>query len=254
MTDQENKLLEIVTDLATDHHPAVLRRLAERLKQARSARALDTSGIAIESSKTRALARTIEESGIALPEVASLLVGVSHGYQFAKDAQTVELVWTGPSSRLVSTRRTEQALIEIIEAAKRSLFITSFVAYDVTAVTKALQAALARSVAVRLLLEESAEHGGRVSIDGASAMRAALPAAGIYRWAQQDEKFLGGAVHAKVAVADESACFISSANLTGYAMEKNMEAGVVIRGGEVPAQLHRHLGALITTRILQLEE
>jgi phosphatidylserine/phosphatidylglycerophosphate/cardiolipin synthase-like enzyme len=35
----------------------------------------------------------------------------------------------------------------------------------------------------------------------------------------------------KVAVADGSICFITSANLTGYAMEKNMEMGVLIEVG-----------------------
>ena len=44
---------------------------------------------------------------------------------------------------------------------------------------------------------------------------------------------------------------ISSANLTGHAMEKNMEAGVLIEGGPTPKKLHRHLEALITTKQLQ---
>ena len=38
----------------------------------------------------------------------------------------------------------------------------------------------------------------------------------------------------KVAVADGNTCFITSANLTGYAMERNMEAGVLISGGTFP--------------------
>jgi phosphatidylserine/phosphatidylglycerophosphate/cardiolipin synthase-like enzyme len=41
-------------------------------------------------------------------------------------------------------------------------------------------------------------------------------------------------VHAKIAVTDEEFCFISGTNLTGHAMERNMEAGVLIKGGAIP--------------------
>ena len=61
-------------------------------------------------------------------------------------------------------------------------------------------------------------------------------------------------VHAKVAVADENFCFVSSANLTGHAMEKNMEAGVFIRGGATPRDLHSHLEALETTHVVARSE
>ena len=65
------------------------------------------------------------------------------------------------------------------------------------------------------------------------------------------DEFAGGKVHAKVAVCDEALCFISSANLTGHAMEKNMEVGVLIRGGALPQTLHRHLEALVTIKIVR---
>jgi cardiolipin synthase A/B len=81
-------------------------------------------------------------------------------------------------------------------------------------------------------------------------MKSALPTVKIFSWIDKDGGFTGGKVHAKVAVADESFCFISSANLTGHAMEKNMEAGVLIRGGATPSSLHRHLEALETTRVI----
>ena len=101
-----------------------------------------------------------------------------------------------------------------------------------------------------MLLEASDKHGGGVSIDAIGKMRAALPTARIYFWSEKGESFAGGKVHAKVAVCDETICFISSANLTGHAMEKNMEAGVLIRGGSVPIKLQNHLEALVTIKIL----
>ena len=64
------------------------------------------------------------------------------------------------------------------------------------------------------------------------------------------DDFIDGKVHAKVAVADGCECFLSSANLTGHAMEKNMEAGILITGGGIPRNLHEHLDALVTTGIV----
>lgn len=81
-------------------------------------------------------------------------------------------------------------------------------------------------------------------------MKTSLPMARILSWSEKDGNFAGGRVHAKVAVADERFCFVSSANLTGHAMEKNMEAGVLVRGGATPRDLHRHLEALVTTHVV----
>ena len=53
-----------------------------------------------------------------------------------------------------------------------------------------------------------------------------------------------------VAVADGNTCFITSANLTGYAMERNMEAGVLITGGQIPRMLNDHLRSLVETRVV----
>jgi len=47
-------------------------------------------------------------------------------------------------------------------------------------------------------------------------------------------------LHAKLAVADGESLFISSANLTNAAMQLNMELGVLICGGELPAQVVKH--------------
>ena len=55
---------------------------------------------------------------------------------------------------------------------------------------------------------------------------------------------------AGVSVVDGARAFITSANLTGHALEKNMEAGVLINGGPVPKTLSDHLQALIDVRVI----
>jgi hypothetical protein len=34
-------------------------------------------------------------------------------------------------------------------------------------------------------------------------------------------------------------------------MERNMELGVLVKGGELPFELHRHLEALISTKVIE---
>ena len=82
-----------------------------------------------------------------------------------------ELVWTGPSSKLIATRKTEQALLQVIDSARSRLFITSFVAYNIASIMKALERAIDRGVQVSMLLEASEVHGGGVSIDAIAKMK-----------------------------------------------------------------------------------
>jgi hypothetical protein len=98
---------------------------------------------------------------------------------------------------------------------------------------------------VSMLLELSQEHGGSLDFDVIGKMRTLVSGAQLYAWRDKTEPFSEGRVHAKVAVADGRVCFITSANLTGYAMDRNMEAGVLITGGHIPRLLNDHLQALV---------
>ncbi|MBS4045653.1 MAG: DISARM system phospholipase D-like protein DrmC [Alphaproteobacteria bacterium] len=183
--------------------------------------------------------------------LAGILVGAAFAHQHAQRECSVEFVWTGPTTPFVATRRTEQVLLDLISHAQSELFIVSFVAYDVSSVVDALNAAAARGVAIRILLETSTSHGGSLSIDPIATMRRCVPSAALYVWTDRPEPFTDGKVHAKVAIADSNIAFLTSANLTGHALERNMEAGVLIRGGSVSVGLQAHLYALIETKVIR---
>jgi cardiolipin synthase len=137
-----------------------------------------------------------------------------------------------------------------INSAEQSLFVTSFVAYDVSTIVKALNAANDRGVDIAMLLELSKGDGGSITFDTIGKMRELVPAAKLYAWRGKSDLFSEGRVHAKIAVADDKTCFITSANLTGYAMEKNMEAGVLISGGRIAKLLSEHLCSLVDMKIV----
>jgi phosphatidylserine/phosphatidylglycerophosphate/cardiolipin synthase-like enzyme len=248
------RLIEAVIELVSNTPPEKAKQLAAAIgKLAAPAKAGSLSSWA-SNQNAQARLSALQSAWAAAPippsELSGLLVGAIAAYEHAKAEQKIELVWTGPSSKLVATRKTEQVLLHVIDAARVKLFLTSFVAYDVASIMKALERAVNRGVAVSMLLEASSLHGGNISFDAIGKMKASLPSARVYSWAQKAGAFMGGSVHAKIAVADEAICFISSANLTGHAMEKNMEAGVLIEGGAIPASLHEHLEALVSTKVI----
>ena len=250
-----DELLAAISDLVSNTPSGRIAQLADAVRGLpgpTSSAKLNTWAVT-PGARTRLDRLTASWSSSAIPsgELAGMLLGASHAYRRARSESDTELVWTGPSSELVAIRKTEQALLQVINAARVRLFLTSFVAYDVASIMAALAKAVDRGVALSMLLESSDKHGGGVSIDGIARMRQALPSARAYFWKDKGDDFAGGKVHAKVAVCDEELCFISSANLTGHAMEKNMEAGILVRGGALPRTLHRHLEALVTIKIVQ---
>lgn len=194
-----------------------------------------------------------ENKEVSSIEVASALVSASLAAELASSRGSVEMVWTGPSSNLVPIRHTEQVLKEVIESARTKLFVVSFVAYNVPSIHDALNKAISRNVAVDILVESSQNTHSKIQVDSVPKLRRAVPKANIYIWDQsQIPSNMIGVVHAKCAVADESIAFITSANLTTAAMEKNVELGVLIRGGDLPTKLDQNLRSLIVSNIFKI--
>lgn len=246
------RLLEAVTAVVCLVSPEKIRALAGAIRKIEDAKAnvalSDVVGTATAKAVVERLVDAWRVTSIGSGELASMLLAASHAFESVSKHQSTELVWTGPTTPFVSARRTEQALLQVIGAAKQTLFVTSFVAYDVSTIVRAMNDASTRGVSISMLLESSQDHGGSISFDVIGKMRVLVPAAKLYAWRERATPFADGRVHAKVAVADGAVCFITSANLTGHAMEQNMEAGVLLTGGQIPKLLLDHLQALVDTK------
>ena len=248
-------LLDAVVDLVALVSPAKVRTVASALRGLASPESAPTPSTLADTPAARAavarlVATWLDQGSMSGDEVAGMLLGASETRLRVERELSVELVWTGPTTRFVPTRRTEQVLLDLIRSASTDLFLVSFVAYDVPSVAAAMNEATSRGVRVRVLLEASTSHGGSLAVDPAAIMRSQVPAAQILTWKRKPEPFVDGKVHAKVAVVDATRAFVTSANLTGYALEKNMEAGVLIHGGPVPRTLRDHLDALIDVGVI----
>jgi phosphatidylserine/phosphatidylglycerophosphate/cardiolipin synthase-like enzyme len=175
--------------------------------------------------------------------------------QLPRARQSLEIVWTGPASKESAFRRTDQALLALIQQAKTSIIIVTFAAYKVPHIAAALVAAAARGVQVTLILESVEESDGKVTVSAITGLGKELAnAVAVYVWPLEnrgtDSAGKRGSLHVKCAVADANAALISSANLTAYAMNLNMELGLLVKGGEVPRDLDAHLRALIQNRVV----
>lgn len=78
------------------------------------------------------LATAWRHTKVGSDELASMLLAASHVYTKVSSEQSAEARVDRPTTPFVSARRTEQALLQVINSAERSLFITSFVAYEVS--------------------------------------------------------------------------------------------------------------------------
>lgn len=197
----------------------------------------------------RRLLKEAKVHNIAASRLAGMLEGASCVVEHHQELSP-ELVWTGPVPAGTATRQTEQVMLEVIRSARKRLFLTSFVAYKVDRIITALNEAADRGVDVKILLESSEEKGGNLSVDSVALMRKVLPRTRFFVWQRRSDEFVGGSAHAKVAVADDRLAFVTSANLTGHAMEKNMEAGVLLRGGEHPKKLAEYLESMVSTAVI----
>ena len=145
-------------------------------------------------------------------------------------------VWTGPDSTAGHGRLTLAVVADLIDEAERELVLASYATVPGDNVRQALHAAVERGVALTLLLERPQDNpkfrGHSDPFPGLSARRLAWQAAA---------RPLDAAMHAKVLVVDRRTALVGSANLTGHALERNLECGLLVRGGPVPTLLADHL-------------
>lgn len=158
----------------------------------------------------------------------------------------VDVVWSGPADLMAGhARLTSATIVDLIGQARTKLLIVGYAVHDEPSVTHALHAAVSRGVRLTLLLERAVDNPGFTGRGPAfaalDARRLAWPGAA---------RPPGGALHAKILVVDEAKVLIGSANLTGAALARNLECGLVVDGGPVPASIWADVEQLLAGRTL----
>jgi phosphatidylserine/phosphatidylglycerophosphate/cardiolipin synthase-like enzyme len=216
---------------------AFARRLADALRQGPLAvEQLESSAVLPNSAYVVRQAADLSRHGHG-PYAAGVLTALLDS---EADLPQITPVWTGPDSQRPGGRLTLAVLADLIDQAEQSILLASYATLPSPQVRSALEAAVNRGVEVTLLLERASDNPGFSGPDdplpGLSARRMHWP---VHR------RPSGAAMHAKVLVIDDHLALVGSANLTGAALERNLECGLLIRGGSTPAALREHLLSMI---------
>jgi phosphatidylserine/phosphatidylglycerophosphate/cardiolipin synthase-like enzyme len=163
--------------------------------------------------------------------------------------QRPEVVWSGPQPKNKSIFTTAGTLFEIVQNAQHRLLLVSFSAYPIDGLVSLLAAAHERGVAIRFVLESSADSGGKLTYDAATPFKALRGRATFYVWPPL-KRNAGAVLHAKALVADGKTAFVTSANLTGHAIDTNLELGLRLADTNVASEIEQHIDALIAEQIL----
>ena len=175
--------------------------------------------------------------------------------QAHRKKQFVELVWTGPVADAGPFRRTEQAVLQVLDSAQQRITLVSYAVYKIPQIGQALVAAARRGVQIKVVVETPNRIEGQGEYDTLQALGADVGAcAAVYYWPEEKRAVAEGGkvgiLHVKCAVADGRCLFLSSANLTEYAFSINMELGMLVRGGPLPQQVEDQFDALIENGVL----
>jgi phosphatidylserine/phosphatidylglycerophosphate/cardiolipin synthase-like enzyme len=190
--------------------------------------------------------------------VAIALQTAALSEQTHRDSQSVELVWTGPETEQTPFRRTEQAILQVLDGANHRITLVSFAVYRIPNIGNALVRAAKRGVRLTVIVETPDKIDGESEYSTIRALgREVAACSTVYFWPKDkrplSDKNKVGILHVKCAVADGERLFLSSANLTQQAFTINMELGMLVRGGTIPKRVEQQFDLLIQTgQLLQV--
>jgi phosphatidylserine/phosphatidylglycerophosphate/cardiolipin synthase-like enzyme len=163
-----------------------------------------------------------------------------------------ELVWTGEVGVAAGIRSTLPVVREMLQWATRSVVVVTYSMWIGEEQTGAVITRLAElssaGVDVTFILDRRYRDSWNIT-----QLKVAWPAQRrrptVYSW--QDEKDEIAKLHAKVFIVDRRDLLITSANLTGRGMRRNLEFGLRVVGRPAK-EAADHLDALIRDGVFQL--
>jgi phosphatidylserine/phosphatidylglycerophosphate/cardiolipin synthase-like enzyme len=186
------------------------------------------------------MADTGEDYAVA----AAYLRGYAAAWARAESEVDVSTVWTGPTTGQVPTKSTAASLTALARRARNELIAMTYSARSYPPLTAALADAVGRGVRVDLIVETLRGAGGLLQGPEPARAFARIPGIRLWTWDHDRRGDPPGRLHAKLAVADRTELWLGSANLTESGLHKNLEAGVLVRGGAAPGRVVEHIRAL----------
>lgn len=204
--------------------------------------------------------KRLDADGIPGPAIA---LALDVAARTAAQADRPQLVWSGPEVPGLQARDTRRVYEELVASAERSLWIGTYAYYEGKRAFKTLATRMERvpGLQVTLLLNIQRKPRDTTSSEelvvrfadrfwGSDWPGERSPAV-FYDPRSLDPAGNEGVLHAKAVVADDQAVFVTSANLTEAAFDRNIEAGVLSHDRFLAASLSRHFRVLIDRGLLR---
>ncbi len=152
-----------------------------------------------------------------------------------------DLVWSGPEVLGLHARDTRRVYEELLGCAQHSIWASTYAFFDGPKAFEVLARRMEAvpELSVTLLLNIQRKRGDTTVSE--NLVRAFADRFWTFDWPGSsrphvfydpralDQEGPGGVLHAKAVVKDDEAVFITSANLTEAALDRNIELGVLIR-------------------------
>jgi phosphatidylserine/phosphatidylglycerophosphate/cardiolipin synthase-like enzyme len=177
----------------------------------------------------------------------------------------VDLVTTGPEAGGVANRSTGVVVADLFRSAQRSVLVAGYAIYQGQKIFQSLAERMERcpDLHVRMFLDVPRARGDTSSISNQIARfvqtfktsqwpnKALMPQ--VYCCEQIMEAHDGkpGALHAKCIAVDDQQVFVSSANFTEAAQDRNIEVGLLVRSAVLSERLTRFFEALVDSHHFQ---
>jgi hypothetical protein len=201
----------------------------------------------------------LERSGISGPAAAIWIRTVDVAIS---QTPRPDLVWSGPEVPGLHARDTRRVFDELLGSAQRSVWASTYAYFDGPRAFHVLAHRMEEQAAVNVILllniqrkrgdTTAADHLVRRfadrfwSIDWPGSSRPTV----FYDPRALELEGPAGVLHAKAIVVDDEVVFITSANLTEAALDRNIELGLLVRDRALAVSVSTHFRTLIDRRLL----
>lgn len=201
----------------------------------------------------------VGRAGVSAPTAAAWIRSLERA---TARVRRPELVWTGPEVPGLHARDTRRVYEELLGSAERSVWASTYAFFDGPRAFEVLARRMdARpDLRVTLLLNIQRKRGDTTAsehlvrrfadrfwtADWPGTRRPAV----FYDPRALEPEGPAGVLHAKAVVADDEIVFVTSANLTEAALDRNIELGLLVRDSALAASVVRHFQVLIDRGLL----
>ena len=183
----------------------------------------------------------------------------------ASNQAVIELVTSGPEAAGVANRDTAIVVRELFARAERSVLVVGYAIYQGKRVFEALADRMRElpDLEVTMCLDINRDRNDKTPSeimlsrfvqrfkDHQWPASTRLPKIYFDPRSIQDDEQVRSSLHAKVVVIDRKKVFVSSANFTEAAQDRNIEVGLLIESKSIADKISSHFETLADRRVLQ---